>query len=65
MQDGLQSVATGLSARQVVVGLRMDWGLLGLAVLAKGPVGFLLPAASLGLFLLVMNEPAVRPFPAR
>ena len=30
--------------------------LLGLAVLAKGPVGFLLPAASLGLFLLVMNE---------
>ncbi len=29
--------------------------LLGLAVLAKGPVGFLLPAASLGLFLLVMN----------
>ena len=31
--------------------------LLGLAVLAKGPVGFLLPAASLGLFLLVMNEP--------
>ena len=29
--------------------------LLGLAVLAKGPVGFLLPAASIGLFLLVMN----------
>ncbi len=29
--------------------------LLGLAVLAKGPVGFLLPAVSLGLFLLVMN----------
>jgi len=31
--------------------------LLGLAVLAKGPIGFLLPAASLGLFLLVANEP--------
>ena len=40
--------------------------LLGLAVLAKGPVGFLLPAASLGLFLLVMNEPAARrPVPKR
>jgi 4-amino-4-deoxy-L-arabinose transferase-like glycosyltransferase len=34
--------------------------LLGVLVLAKGPVGFLLPAASLGLFLLVMNEPAAR-----
>ena len=34
--------------------------LLGILVLAKGPVGFLLPAASLGLFLLVMNEPAAR-----
>ncbi len=34
--------------------------LLGLLVLAKGPVGFLLPAASLGLFLLVMNVPAVQ-----
>jgi 4-amino-4-deoxy-L-arabinose transferase-like glycosyltransferase len=32
--------------------------LLGLGVLAKGPVCFLLPAAALGLFLLVMNEPA-------
>ncbi len=30
-------------------------GLLGLAILAKGPVGFLLPAASLGLFLLIVN----------
>ncbi len=30
---------------------------LGLAILAKGPVGFLLPAASLGLFLLLMNRP--------
>jgi 4-amino-4-deoxy-L-arabinose transferase-like glycosyltransferase len=30
--------------------------LLGLAILAKGPIGFLLPAASLGLFLLVMNR---------
>ncbi len=31
-------------------------GLLGLAILAKGPVGFLLPAASLGLFLLIANR---------
>jgi 4-amino-4-deoxy-L-arabinose transferase-like glycosyltransferase len=36
---------------------------LGLAILAKGPVGFLLPAASLGLFLLIVNEPAVPPLP--
>jgi 4-amino-4-deoxy-L-arabinose transferase-like glycosyltransferase len=35
--------------------------LLGAATLAKGPVGFLLPAASLGLFLLVMNQPPVPP----
>ncbi len=35
--------------------------LLGLGVLAKGPVCFLLPAASLGLFLLAMNDaPASR-----
>ncbi len=34
--------------------------LLGVLMLAKGPVGFLLPAASLGLFLLVMNEPAAQ-----
>ena len=38
--------------------------LLGLAVLAKGPVGFLLPAASIGLFLLVANQPAL-PAPLR
>ena len=31
-------------------------GLLGLAILAKGPIGFLLPAASLGLFLLIANR---------
>src|SRR3972149_3702592 len=29
---------------------------LGLAVLAKGPVGFLLPMASLGLFLMIVNH---------
>jgi 4-amino-4-deoxy-L-arabinose transferase-like glycosyltransferase len=33
-------------------------GLLGLAILAKGPVGFLLPAAVLGLFLLIMSKSA-------
>ena len=31
-------------------------GLLGLAILAKGPIGFLLPAASVGLFLLIANR---------
>ena len=30
-------------------------GLLGLAILAKGPIGLLLPAAAMGLFLLVIN----------
>jgi 4-amino-4-deoxy-L-arabinose transferase-like glycosyltransferase len=29
---------------------------LGLAILAKGPVGFLLPMASLGLFLMIVNS---------
>jgi len=36
--------------------------LLGLAVLAKGPIGFLLPSAAIGLFLLVMNEAAGVPY---
>jgi 4-amino-4-deoxy-L-arabinose transferase-like glycosyltransferase len=31
---------------------------MGVAVLGKGPVGFLLPVATLGLFLLIMNQPA-------
>ena len=31
---------------------------MGVAVLGKGPIGFLLPVASLGLFLLIMNQPA-------
>ncbi|MGA2796067.1 MAG: glycosyltransferase family 39 protein [Thermoguttaceae bacterium] len=29
---------------------------LGMAILAKGPVGFLLPMASLGLFLMIVNS---------
>ena len=29
---------------------------LGVAILAKGPVGFLLPMASLGLFLMIVNS---------
>jgi 4-amino-4-deoxy-L-arabinose transferase-like glycosyltransferase len=29
---------------------------LGVAVLAKGPIGLLLPAAGIGLFLMVMNQ---------
>jgi 4-amino-4-deoxy-L-arabinose transferase-like glycosyltransferase len=37
--------------------------LLGLAILAKGPVGFLLPAAGMGLFLAVMNAPRSAPLP--
>jgi 4-amino-4-deoxy-L-arabinose transferase-like glycosyltransferase len=34
---------------------------MGVAVLAKGPIGVLLPMASIGLFLLVMTPPAVPP----
>lgn len=30
---------------------------MGVAVLGKGPVGLLLPGATLGLFLLIMNQP--------
>jgi len=30
---------------------------IGLAVLAKGPVGLLLPVATMGLFLMIMNRP--------
>ena len=29
---------------------------LGIAVLAKGPIGLLLPAAGIGLFLMIMNQ---------
>jgi 4-amino-4-deoxy-L-arabinose transferase-like glycosyltransferase len=38
---------------------------MGVAVLGKGPVGFLLPVATLGLFLLIVNQPAApeRPQP--
>jgi len=32
------------------------YGLMGLGVLAKGPVGFLLPTAAIGLFLLIMRR---------
>jgi len=32
------------------------WFWLAVAVLAKGPVGLLLPAASVGLFLMIMNS---------
>jgi 4-amino-4-deoxy-L-arabinose transferase-like glycosyltransferase len=35
--------------------LVLFWACLGLAVLAKGPIGLLLPAASVGLFLMIMN----------
>lgn len=31
------------------------WAMLGIAVLGKGPIGLLLPAGSIGLFLMVMN----------
>ena len=34
---------------------------LGVAVLAKGPIGLLLPAAGIGLFLMVMNHLHRRP----
>ncbi len=40
---------------QYVVGM---YGMLGLAVLAKGPVGFVLPCAIIGMFMLLMRLPA-------
>jgi 4-amino-4-deoxy-L-arabinose transferase-like glycosyltransferase len=33
------------------------YGLMGLAVLAKGPAGMILPCGAIGLFLLVMRRP--------
>ena len=32
------------------------WAAMGVAVLAKGPIGLLLPMASLGLFVMLMNH---------
>ncbi|MHB8902269.1 MAG: ArnT family glycosyltransferase, partial [Thermoguttaceae bacterium] len=32
------------------------WASMSVAVLAKGPIGLLLPMASIGLFLMIMNE---------
>lgn len=37
------------------------YGLMGLAVLTKGPVGLALPTAAIGMFLLIMRLPAVEP----
>jgi len=37
------------------------YAMMGLATLAKGPVGFVLPTAVIGMFLLVMRLPARRP----
>jgi 4-amino-4-deoxy-L-arabinose transferase-like glycosyltransferase len=34
------------------------WAAMGVAVLAKGPIGLLLPMASLGLFVMLMNHQA-------
>jgi 4-amino-4-deoxy-L-arabinose transferase-like glycosyltransferase len=64
--DGTSAPAT--SERPCRLLLNFDWLLyvliyacLGVAVLAKGPVGMLLPAASIGLYLLVMNQPQAVP----
>lgn len=37
------------------------YGVLGLAVLSKGPVGLVLPTAIIGMFLLIMRLPASEP----
>ena len=37
------------------------YGVLGLAVLSKGPVGLVLPTAIIGMFLLIMRLPAAEP----
>ncbi len=34
------------------------YAVLGVAVLAKGPIGLLLPGATLGLFMLIVGRPA-------
>lgn len=41
------------------------YGLMGVAVLAKGPVGAVLPTAVIGMFLLVMRLPPEVPQPQR
>ena len=38
------------------------WAMMGVAVLAKGPVGLLLPAAAVGLFLMIQHAPPIRGF---
>ena len=38
------------------ISFALMYAAIGVAVLAKGPIGLLLPVASLGLFLLVMNR---------
>ena len=35
------------------------YGLMGLAVLAKGPVGAVLPTAVIGMFLLIVRLPEI------
>jgi len=52
----------GVSNRWVAVAI---YGLMGLAVLAKGPVGAVLPTAVIGMFLLIMRLSDVAQGPAR
>ncbi|MCL4205138.1 MAG: glycosyltransferase family 39 protein [Pirellulaceae bacterium] len=40
------------------------YGTMGLAVLAKGPVGLVLPTAVIGMFLLIMRLPQLQLIPA-
>jgi len=42
--------------RPYVIGI---YAMMGLGVLAKGPVGFVLPCAIIGMFMLIMRLPAV------
>lgn len=39
------------------------YAVMGLATLAKGPIGFLLPAAVIGMFLLIVRLPSLAPVP--
>jgi 4-amino-4-deoxy-L-arabinose transferase-like glycosyltransferase len=40
------------------------YAVLGVGVLAKGPVGLILPTAVIGMFLLILNLPAAEAYPA-
>ena len=60
--DSALTLATTMAILFFVLGrtwiaFALMYASMGVAVLAKGPVGLLLPAATIGLFLLIINDP--------